>query len=373
MAVSRLICPDCETVLRPAKPVPEGKQVKCPKCGASFTAFAFDEEPSEAPTIAKKPVKPPPSAVKKKANPAKPEPAKPTPKPTADDDEDGGTYGVIKEEEPEEEEEEEEEDFDDDDDDDDDRRRSNRKRKTSGKKKPDLSHVPDLSSKDPRGPAQEAVVSPSNMLMITGIVGFVGWLAFLVMIVIPAVFPLEDEDKVEKDKPKQVLAIPRGVGGLSDQGLANEKPTEKEIKESKGPAPSFITVMGYDFALFANYDWWMFILCLLPIFLGMGYAFTIAMGAAKIQNLDSREWGIVASIMAMLPLNAGGVLLVTLIVLEQFVLGNFFDDPNTIFIVEIVWIVLICLGEAAAGVWSLLVLMREDVKEGFEFIPEGGK
>jgi hypothetical protein len=377
MAVSKMICPDCEAVLRPAKPVPEGKSVKCPKCGATFTAIAFDDEDEPAPPASKKAANPQPSPIKKKPEPSKPEPAKPAAKPQADDDEEGGTYGVIKEkedeEEQEQEEEEEEEEYDDEDDDEDEgRSRRGKARSKKKKKKPEIDYAPDLSVKDPRGPAQEAIVSPSNLLMITGLVGFIGWLAFLVMILIPALFPLEDEDKIEKDRPKQALVIPQrgGVSSLTDAGGANEKVSEKERREEKGPQPSFITVAGYDFGLLANYDWPMFILCLLPILFGMAYCFTVAVGAAKIQNLDSREWGIVSSIMAMLPYNVAGVILVTLIASEQLILANLFDSADTIFLIEVIWAVLLCLVGAGAGLWALLVLMREDIKEGFEYKPE---
>src|SRR4051794_18390762 len=69
MAITRLTCPDCGTVLRPAKPVAPGKKVKCPKCELIFAAGEDDED--EAPR--KKPAKPKKSAVKEKEKPKKEE------------------------------------------------------------------------------------------------------------------------------------------------------------------------------------------------------------------------------------------------------------------------------------------------------------
>src|SRR5262245_61347192 len=54
MAVSKLICPECEAVLRPAKPLEAGKRVKCPKCRTTFTAQGDDEDEPEPPRPAKK-------------------------------------------------------------------------------------------------------------------------------------------------------------------------------------------------------------------------------------------------------------------------------------------------------------------------------
>src|SRR5262249_49845094 len=155
---------DCEAVLKPAKPVPEGKKVKCPKCGANFTAVgdAGDDAIMSVEPADVAPAAPP----KKKPAPAKPA-AKPAPpaKPDDDDDDEGGTYGVVRDEDDEEEEEDP---------------RGRRGGAPKKSKKPKIDHVPDMSIKDLRGPAQEAVVSPSNTLLIAGLVGFIGWLALLV-------------------------------------------------------------------------------------------------------------------------------------------------------------------------------------------------
>src|ERR1700737_2742638 len=37
MPVAKLTCPNCHAVLKQAKPLPSGKEVKCPKCAHLFT------------------------------------------------------------------------------------------------------------------------------------------------------------------------------------------------------------------------------------------------------------------------------------------------------------------------------------------------
>jgi DNA-directed RNA polymerase subunit M/transcription elongation factor TFIIS len=38
MALSKLLCPECSKVLRPARPVELGQKVRCPSCEAIFIA-----------------------------------------------------------------------------------------------------------------------------------------------------------------------------------------------------------------------------------------------------------------------------------------------------------------------------------------------
>lgn len=122
MAISKLTCPECQSVLKLGKPVDEGKKVKCPKCAAIFVA----EDPDAAPAPKKK------KAAAAKATPAKSKPA------ASDDDE--GTYGVREEKEG---------------GDEDQRRKAAR------------GDVKDTFKKSARGPAQAAVTVPSNWLLRT--------------------------------------------------------------------------------------------------------------------------------------------------------------------------------------------------------------
>jgi hypothetical protein len=47
MAVTQFACPDCKAVLKPAKPVPDGRKVKCPKCAKIFIPSALKTAPSK--------------------------------------------------------------------------------------------------------------------------------------------------------------------------------------------------------------------------------------------------------------------------------------------------------------------------------------
>jgi hypothetical protein len=47
MTVASFACAECHTVLKPTKPVPEGRKVKCPKCGHVFVVSGGDKSPSD--------------------------------------------------------------------------------------------------------------------------------------------------------------------------------------------------------------------------------------------------------------------------------------------------------------------------------------
>jgi hypothetical protein len=351
MTVARLTCPDCKAVLKPARPVPVGKKVKCPRCGTTFAA-AEDEasDAAEAPTM---------HVPKKTAPGKKPEAAKPTaskPAKPSDDDDGPATYSVTL-------------------DPDDEPAEPAKPGKPAApkKKKPEISQVPDMSVKDLRGPAQAAVVSPTNALLISGLAGFIGWLALLVLLLIPALFPL-DSDETDKNKPRQALRIPRGLSTIKfplslpgATGTTKDKEKEKKDEES---GRSFLYVMGYDLADIAGYDLMTFFVYVLPILFGMIYAGIVAFGAVKVQNLESRNWGFVSSIMGMLPINAGGLIIVVLIGMERILEMIYYDDPGTMHAYQIGVAVLICLGELGAGAWMVMTLLREDVVEGFEYKAE---
>jgi len=348
--VTKITCPECEAVLKPAKPVLAGKTIKCPKCGAGFVVPSEDEEPAPAAKpkaaaapakkgAAKSPAKKSSDKVAKK--PVKEEKAAPAPakKKDAFDDDDGGglTYGVTKE--PEEEEDDEE------------------------KKKVKINYAPDTSIKDLRGPAQAAVIQPTNMLTVTGVLGFIGWLALLVIILIPILFPLGVES-TNKDSPTPVLDIQRGFGMQANFPAGSGKAEVAEKEE-----PSLFIVLGFDLAIFALYPWHLLILVLLPLFLGMLYSGLIIIGAVKTQNLESRRWGIAACIMAMLPFNAAG-LIVDILLGFSVLLHMLLDDQELISYISIAIAGLFCLGEIGVAIWCLVVLMKEDVIAGFEFIAD---
>src|SRR5262245_29098401 len=178
MAVSKLICPECNTVLRPAKPLAAGKRVKCPRCGVTFTAQGDDEdEPA-----------PPPA---KKGSSQKQE---------AEEPQGSGlqyemsTYAVIKDEDEQEQEDKED--------------RGDEMVQEFLKVK---------KTKDPRGAAQEKVTKPSNYMIITGSLGALAYAILLLFFIIiylmppPKVEELDESAKTAKKVKLKGLQVGQAV------------------------------------------------------------------------------------------------------------------------------------------------------------------
>jgi predicted Zn finger-like uncharacterized protein len=335
MAVTKLTCPECKTVLQPAKPLPAGKSVKCPECGTRFTAT--EEEPA---VPLKKPKRAAPDGEdgggrrpkKPAARKAAPAPAKPAPpKPADDEDEEGGTYRFVDAGE------------------------------HADDEKPEIEYAPDMSIKDLRGPAQAALVRPSNALILVGALGFFGWLLLLILILIPVLFPIDSDDNSDKSKPpKAVVAVEHGLAAVNDE---KDPPQEFTRDPSRR---SMFNFFGINVSAIGVLAWYLFILALTPIFLGMVYSAIVTYGGVKIQNLEGRGWGIAASIMVMLPINSWGFMMSTTILL-QFLLSILLDDPRVplIFLMGLETLIGI-----AVGVWVLTTLMSEKVIKGYEYKPE---
>jgi hypothetical protein len=347
MSVSntQVTCPKCRSVLRPAKPLPAGKQVKCPKCGTTFTTPGAEPE-----TIGLVEDDPPKKTAPAKAGPDRPagkkgkpdrpggpkgKPAKP-PKPAAparktEEEEEGGTYGFVREESKEEED------------------------------KPDISYAPDMSIKDLRGPAQSAIMGPSNRLMFCGAAGFLGWLLATVILLIPVLFPVQETNPEGEDKDK-----------AQSTASASDKSGEEGAKKKKGEAPnhSFFDVGDIPLSKVADLPWYLVILALpIPGALFAVYSATIAFGAVKMQELESRPWGIAACVMALLPINTGGLALV-LVLFEQMLLGMVFDFDWFLYAILGVSAGLLWLIQAGIGLTGLTTLMKPEVIAGFEFVPD---
>ena len=343
MAVSKVTCPECKTVLKPAKPLAAGKAVKCPECGTRFTVAeeapaAPLKKPKQAAAVApaddeRKPKK---SADGKKPAAKKPAqaPVKPAAKKADDEDEDGGIYGYVKEEAKEEED------------------------------KPDIEYAPDMSIKDLRGPAASALVQPSNALIAVSGLGFFGWVAFLLIILIPKVFPIDVEDG-DKNKPaKAVIGLEHGLQNVNN----SQDPTAEPTAPDKSRKAMF-NLFGLDLTLVAQFPIWAYLLWLLPIFVGMVYSALVAYGAVKIQNLEGYGWGIASSIMVMLPVCIGG-LMATTAILVIFLFGMVIDDVKFLYGVAIFILVVEKVLAILVGVWTLLTLLSEKVVKGYEYKAE---
>jgi hypothetical protein len=321
--ITSVNCPECNAVLRPAKPLRAGKSVKCPRCGAGFVVGG--DEPAPAPS---KPKPKPPSPVQKKPSSGLTPVASVLPD-NEDDEGGGGTYsfegGHVEEAAP-------------------------------------VRYELDTSIRDLRGPAMTAVIDPSNKLIIAGVTGFLGWVAFLILLIIPILFPLQsaEEKAKEKESKRQKEQLRLAMGGTKD-------PNES-VNKSDDDDASIFALGDIDFRKIADMRWWGIVLCLLPLVLGMLYSATLCMGAVKIQNLESRQWGIASSIMAIVPINCWGLLTVLALVLNMgldMMFEGFFKWIVLGFFLIIFWGI-----NVAVGIWMLTVLNKPEVIAGYEYVPD---
>jgi predicted Zn finger-like uncharacterized protein len=341
MSLTRLTCPECETVMRPKVPVSPGKKVKCPKCQHIFIARGDVDEVDEVEDVEE--VEEAPVKKKAKARPAEKE-AKPEPKKEEEE-----IYGYLKEEEPprpvkpkkkrrrDEDDDEEDEDDEDDEEEEDDG-------------KPKINYGLDESIRDLRGPAIEKLRDPATWLTFSGLLGAVGWLVFIVILIIPFAFPIIEEEK--KEDPMM--------------------PPTKE-KEKGPPKPKYNPLLIWqtlDFGEVVSQPPVIFWLCIAGFFaLGL-YSGLIAFGGIKFLNLESRQWGIAAGIMALLPVSPAG-LVFTLAMAFQWILRQVdMDQDGTDIYVTGGLGALLYLASVGLGAWTLKVANDEVVKAGYEYVPE---
>lgn len=302
MLVSRVTCPECGAVLKPAKPVAVGKKVTCPKCKANF-AVAADEREDEA-------IKP--------AARSRPAPARKKPAPVVEEaiEAEPAIYGVVKEAGADVEQEEED-------------------------KKPNVNYVPDTSVKDPRGKAQATVVRPSNFLLLTGGISFFGWLFAYMAALWAVAFP---ELKPRATNPD----APPPQQGAGQQPKKADPTAWDEVSLRKDDKVRVVAL----------------ILSTVIHALGMVYSGSIAYGAARVQQLESRGWGMAASIMAMIPINVMGLAGVLSRLAFQI-----FEVAEAAY-VSIGLLVLLALASVGIGLINLMTLARPEVKAGFEYVAE---
>jgi hypothetical protein len=342
MAVAKLTCPNakCRVTLKPSRPVPEGKTVTCPKCGTRFVAGdgAVDDD-DRVQNAAKSPAR---SSAKAAAPPRKP----------VDDDEDDGpeVYGVVQEQEPEaarkpvKKKRRVDEDDDEDEDDEDE------EEEEEGFEK---QYLEDLKIRDPRGPAQEAIVGPSNKLMLVSFaciviqlvsIGWWGW---------PFIFAehLCDLRKLKNDDGKFIFVDNKGVDLNRDWKDLTER--EKQIVQDADEE-----------SMWERLFWLIF-----PV-PGMIYGALIGYGAVKMQNLESYRWSMTAAIMTLAPVSYAGFGLTGLWWLHALIEYLLDDWGSYGSLLSWMPIVLVCAWWLLVGLVALTGLMREDVKVGFTWTPE---
>jgi hypothetical protein len=317
--------------LKPAKPVPDGKKVKCPKCGGTFTSPGLVEEAvgiidiveeADRPRKAKKPGRKEKAGIKK-AREDRPAPKKKKKSPADSDEESGGIYSPITD-------------------------------PNADDEKPDIEYAPDLSIKDLRGPAQEAVVKPSNYLLLLNGLGCVCNIFLICVMFWPMVFSESSVDYYTvlekyykgqggKDAENKIKGIPKERKDLKDQ----EKAVVEEEEEKDHV--------------------WRFEMMGLFLFLLIYNAVAI-IGAVKMQNLESRGWGIASSIMNVLPFSAAGIgALIGGLFYKT--LGSWLLDelaePYAWGLAAIAYLVTLCV-----GVWALRTLMEKKVIDGFHYVAD---
>ncbi len=330
----KLTCPECETVMRPKVPVAPGKKVKCPKCEHVFVARGDVDEAEEVEEVEEAPKKKPKAKEKDKPRPAKEE--KPAPKKEAEE-----AYGVIKEEAPPKPAKPKKKRRDEDDDDED----EDEDEEDDGK--PKINYGLDESIRDLRGPAIEKLREPATWLTFSGLVGAIGWLAFIVILIIPFAFPIDEEEK----KDKRGNPIPK-----KDDGKTPAKKVNKFL----------VVWQTFDFNEVVEQPPALFWLIITGFFLLGAYSGLIAFGGIKFLNLESRAWGIASGIMALLPVSPGG-LIFTLAFFVQWLLRQVeMDDGTDIYITGGLG-VLLYLASIGLGVWTLIVANDEVVKTGYEY------
>jgi hypothetical protein len=165
---------------------------------------------------------------------------------------------------------------------------------------------------------------------------------------------------------KSVMAVGPAFSAVTKQEEPGASAGAAKKKEEEEKQIDYLKVMGVDLAVLGLYAWYIFLLLLLPFIFGMIYSGILTFGAVKMQNLESRVWGIVACVMSILPFNLLGFVALTWLII-QFVLLMVLDDVTGMLIGVASIEALLGVG---VGIWGLVVLMKPEVIEGFEYEPE---
>ncbi|MEY4612085.1 MAG: hypothetical protein RL179_58 [Planctomycetota bacterium] len=336
-----LKCEHCKANLKLPGTIGPGKKIKCPKCSGVITVPAATK----------------PAAEEKKV--PEPPPSKPN-----DDDDDGKLYGLRDIADP----------------------------KEEVKSKPKINYALDTSNKDLRGPAQAALLGPSNKIMFRSM--FCVALSFFSfgVAVWPFVFSedildyretlkayfkieaaklkgddqkkmLERASKIDKDTKNDILArnvYPEVAEREKKLGI---KDTEPGITLEPGEQ-EFIKAMRAKEIPY-RISWIVFSLIILV------YNAVEAMAAVRMQALESYNWSMACAIMGILPVNCIGLFAkiwssevkpdpMQLIPDDGFDLLQLFTHPLFLLCLEYI-------GSLAMGATALAVLLKNEVKEGFSY------
>jgi len=343
-------CEHCGANLKLPATLAPGKKIKCPKCSGVILVQSASAAPSKPPKDEKKTPEAPP---KKKSS-------------GDDDDDDGALYGL----------------------------RDIAKPGEEVKSKPKVNYALDTSNKDLRGPAQAALLGPSNKIMFRSMF----CVALCVFSFGVAVWPfLFSEDildykdtlkayfKIEAEKAKGTPDVQKK---LIERGSAIEKDNKNDIlahnvypeiaerqkKMGLTDIPQGITLQPAEQAFIKEIrtkqvpyriSWIIFSLLILV------YNAVEAMAAVRMQALESYNWSMVCAIMGIIPFNCIGLLSkiwsvevqpdpMQLIPDDGFDLLQMFTHPLFLLCLEYI-------GSLAMGATALQVLLKPEVKEGFTY------
>lgn len=341
-------CEHCDANLKLPGTLAPGKKIKCPKCSGVITVPS-SSAPSKPPKEEKKAPEEPP----KKKN-------------TGDDDDEGGLYGLQDIANPEKE----------------------------TKSKPKINYALDTSNKDLRGPAQAALLGPSNKIMFRSMFcvalcvfsfGVAVWpFVFSEDILdyketLKAYFKIEIEkakgntelqkklseraSKIEKDNKNDILAHNVYPEIAERQKKLKMTDVEQGIPLEPGEQ-EFIKVIRTKQVPY-RISWIVFSLLILV------YNAVEAMAAVRMQALESYNWSMVCAIMGIIPFNCIGLLSkiwsadvqpdpMQLFPDEGFDLLQLFTHPLFLLCLEYI-------GSLALGATALQVLLKPEVKEGFSY------
>ncbi len=336
MPLAKLVCPKCRATLKPAKPVPEGKTVKCPKCEETFKAGGKPSAEKD------------PAPAKKSAAAAKSAPVEET---------EAETYAVLKDEDEERKKAAAEErkqrkkkrkraDGEDDEDEDEDEEEEEEEKDIASE------YLESLKPRDPRGAAQETIVGPANWLLRTALIGFFGWVGYFVAFTLPIAFP----NRPNKDEAEQAAFAP---------GKKEEKKKEKKQAFHFWTAEGILHG-GKTEDQNEDFEAWSIIVFVLVLIVGLAQVAAIANASVKMQSLESYKWGLWGCILAIIPL----------ITLPWFVFITFlFDLADWLLEMDIgetcwmIGLVAFAWGPVVGGL-CLKQFLQPQVKPGFEYKPE---
>jgi hypothetical protein len=148
--------------------------------------------------------------------------------------------------------------------------------------------------------------------------------------------------------------------------MAAEAQLAKQRGEGGGQL-SLFTLGGIDLADVGTWPPYQIVLTFLVLVLGAIYASFTAAGAVKMQNLSSLRWGKAGCLLAMTPINSGGMAMVLDVVCEALLTIFGLKDVYPTESLVLVFVAVAWLASLLTGLLALKALNRPDVVAGFKY------